>query len=322
MKRLPLLWLAFLLALPLWAGAELDIGNSVNIVLSPEHPKANERVSAEIESFSTNLDRAEIVWLLDGEIAAQGTGKRKFSFTTGALGSEQTLAVNLKAFDGSFFNRVLRIKPALVSLVWQAYSYTPPFYRGKALMPIEGLVSIIALPSFVKSDGERISPEEIIYTWRENGRVSGDGSGYGKFSFPVRGRIPIRPITVSVEAVAPDHGLVSSAETTIAPVVPQILFYEDRPLSGRSIKNALTDFFPFEGDEMRVAAVPYFFETPERKGALAYSWSVNNAPSNERGPDITLRRSGNDNGRAQLFLNITSPKSIFQAAEALLNITI
>lgn len=322
MKKLSFFLFSLLLSLPLAADAEIDIGNSLNLALSPEHPKANERVDARLESFATNLDRAEITWLLDGKTVEQGTGKTKISFTTGALGSEVVLAVNIKTLDGSFLNRVLRIKPALVSLVWQAYSYTPPFYKGKALLPIEGTASVIALPSFVTSSGERIPPENIIYTWRENDRVSGDGSGYGKFSFPVKGKVPIRSITVSVEAAAPDFGLVASAETTIEPVAPQILFYEDRPLSGRSIKRALGNQFQFEGDEMRVSAIPYFFETTERKGALSYSWSVNNAPSNETGPNLTLRRAGSEVGRAQIFLNITSPVSIFQAAEASLNIKI
>ncbi len=322
MKKSPLFFLALVLSLPLLASAEIDMGNSLNLILSPEHPKANERVDARLESFSTNLDRAEVNWLLDGKTVENGTGKTKFSFTTGVLGSEQTLAVNIKTLDGSYLNRILNIKPALVSLIWQAYSYTPPFYKGKALLPIEGVASLIALPSFVKSDGAHIPPEQIIYTWRENDHLSGDGSGYGKFSFPVKGKVPIRPITVSVEAAAPDFGLVASAEVTINPVAPQIFFYEDQPLSGRSLRQTLAANLSFGGDEMRVAAVPYFFETPTRKGALSYSWSVNNAPSNERSPDITLRRSGSENGRAQLFLNITSPVSIFQAAEALLTINL
>jgi len=321
MKR-GIFFLSLVLSLPLWAGAAIDIGNSLNLILSPEHPKANERVDVRLESFATNLDRAEITWLLDGKTVEQGAGKTKFSFTTGTLGSESVLAVNIKTLDGSYLNRILHIKPALVSLVWQAYSYTPPFYRGKALLPIEGTASVVALPSFVTSSGERIPPENIIYTWRENDHLSGDGSGYGKFSFPVKGRVPIRPITVSVEAAAPDVGLIASAETTIVPVAPQILFYEDKPLSGRSLRQTLAADLTIRGDEMRVAAIPYFFETPMRKGALSYSWSVNNTPSNETGPDITLRRSGAESGRAQLFLNITSPVSIFQAAEALLNINL
>ena len=323
MKKSAFLLSLFFLAVPLLAAGEtLDIGNSLNLNLAPENPKANERVNASLESYATNLDRSEIVWLLNGKEEVRGTGKTKFSFTTGALGSETTLSVSVKTLDGSFLNRVLHIRPALVSLVWQAYSYTPPFYKGKALLPIEGTASIIALPSFITANGERIPPEQIIYTWRENDRTVGDGSGYGKFSFPVKSKIPIRPITVSVEAVAPEAGLIATAETTVSPVAPQILLYEERPLAGVSIRAALSQSFSFAGDEMRITAMPYFFETQRRASALTYAWSVNNTSSRETGPSITLRRTSTDNGRAQLALSITSPKSIFQAAEALATVLI
>lgn len=322
MKNASLLLVSLLFIPLLAAGETLDVGNSLNLNLTPEIPKANELVNARLESYATNLDRSEIVWILNGKEEERGTGKTKFSFMTGALGSETTLSVSVKTLDGSFLNRVLHIRPALVSLVWQAYSYTPPFYRGKTLLPIEGTASLIALPSFITASGERIPPEEIIYTWRENDRVSGDGSGYGKFSFPVKSRIPIRPITVSVEAAAPEAGLVATAETTISPVAPQMLLYEERPLAGVSIRAALPQTFAFDGDEMRITAMPYFFETPSRASTLTYAWSVNNSPSRETGSSITLRRSSTDNGRAQLALSITSPKSIFQAAEALATVLI
>lgn len=324
MKRYYFLSFFLLFFSPSISGAQgLDIGNSLNLLLTPERPGAHQLVEARLESFTANLDRAEITWLLDGEVEEQGMGETRFSFTTKELGSETVLSVSIKTFDGNFLNQTLKLHPAEVTLLWQAYSYTPPFYRGKALLPIQGIASVMAFPTLVTTAGETILPEEIIYTWRENGHVSADGSGTGKFSFAVKSGIPIRPVTVSVEASAPDHGLIAFRETTIEPVPPELLFYEDHPLFGRNISRALARDFELRADEMRIAAIPYFFETKERTGSgLSYEWSVNGAISKETGPDLTLRRSGNEAGRAQLFLSVTSPTSIFQTAEALATVMI
>ncbi len=299
-------------------GSDTDI----DLILTPAHPGAQTAVEARVESYTFDLSRSQVRWIENGVIEEEGTGKTVFSFTTGALGTPTKLLISARSFEGQIFTKELTVIPASIALMWQSNSYTPPFYKGKALFSIQGTGEVVAMPSFVREDGTTVGAKELVYRWKEGEEGTGTASGYGKDSLAVMGRIPIRPIVVSVEAATLDNSLIATGEVVIPPVSPKIVFYEEKPLSGRSLRNALGSTFTVEGDEMRVSAVPYFFDTPARIGALSYSWSVNGTPSTERGPDLSLRRSGTEGGRANLSLTITSPVSIFQAAEAVVSLLI
>ena len=72
------------------------------------------------------------------------------------------------------------MQPTSVDVLWSAYSYTPPFYKGKALAPSRGSVVLVALPQLVTRNGSPIEPKNIIYTWSRRGVILGKSSGLGK----------------------------------------------------------------------------------------------------------------------------------------------
>ena len=58
-----------------------------------------------------------------------------FTFTAGSLGKTQKVTVNGVENDGTSITQSISVMPASIDLIWQAHSYTPPFYKGKALFP-------------------------------------------------------------------------------------------------------------------------------------------------------------------------------------------
>lgn len=323
MKKKIFFLLSFFLFVPLTAAAQLGGGDELAVTLTPERPGSFTTVTVEVESYIADLSRSTMRWLINGNVVREGVGEKRFSFRTGALGSVTALGISAETLDGRIFNKDLTIRPAEVSLLWQTASYTPPFYKGKALFPFQGTVTVAALPFFVSEEGKRFDASELVYTWKEDGTVIGDASGYGNALFAFRGAVPMREKVVSVEVATQDNALLAAAEIIVPPIAPRLLLYENHPLYGIRFNHALTSTFSLEGDEVRLSVVPFFFEVLARASRdIAYDWQANyQTLPNEKKPDIILRRASQRGGKATVSLEARHEKQSFQGDDAQLTIS-
>lgn len=314
----------FLWLFPLTVAAQFGVGgaDALTLTITPERPGAYTHVDAELESFVTDLSRSYIRWSVNGKVIAEGDGEVNASFETGAFGETTRLSVSALSFDGQVFSRVLTLRPAEVMLIWQANSYVPPFYKGKALFPLQGVGTVIAVPAFPNGEGGFLNPKELIYTWSEGGTVTSDGSGFGKDTFVVMGRIPIRPLVIAVDVATRDSSLNGRGEITIEAIQPVLRLYEDRPLYGLRFERALNGTFALSGKELKVAAMPYYFAANRRSAPIiSYDWSLNGeALSRERTPVVTLRRVSDESGLSRLSLQAQHGDKLFQGSETAVTI--
>ncbi len=293
------------------------------VALTPERPGPNQTVTVDVESYSADLSAATIVYQVNGIVQEKGIGQKHFTFRTGKAGSATVLTIVAQTPDGRTLSKEFTLRPAKVLLLWQANGYTPPFYRGKALFPFEGTVFIAAFPLFQNADGSRVDPQKLIYTWKEDDTTAGDASGYGRSTFAIKGGVPMRTKTVSVEVHTQDNLMLAQASVDIEPVASRIILYENHPLYGVLFNHALTDSLALEGDEVSLAAVPFYFEAGSRQSPLlSYEWQANYAalPS-ETKPNIVLRRTGAAAGDAALSLKVAHSVNTFEEAAAMLRIT-
>lgn len=320
---------AFLTVLSFGLGAHtlfaqsVTAGTELSMALFPEHPRPGEAITVSVESYNIDLNRADMRWFVNDKLVKAGIGEKSLETVAGRAGELLEVRVVALGENGSVYSASITLRPAEVSLLWQTESYTPPFYKGKALMPYQGTVLVAAVPFFTRG-GSTMSPGSLIYTWKEGDDVIGDSSGKGKNLFVFRGTVPIRVKTISVSVESPDHTMVADASVDIVPVAPRLLFYEEHPLYGFLFGKALVGSFLLKGDETRVAALPYYFETKGKSSAdILYNWQLNyqELPS-EKGPALTLRRIVETAGKSNLFLearNADDDKA-FQAAEQRLTI--
>lgn len=200
-----------------------------------------------------------------------------------------------------------------VLLLWQADSYTPPLYRGKALHPAEGVITIQALPYFI-SGGSRLSPSTLNFTWKQDSTVLGSQSGIGRDTLIVAGSVLGRPLDISVTASTANGSLEATRVTRIPVTTPLVHFYEDNPVLGIRFERALTGTFNLTDEEVAVEAFPYFFSTNNRFESLDYEWRVNNQRmQREQNPYITLRQSGTS-GQSQLSVSVVHLFNILEQA--------
>jgi len=146
----------------------------VVIDINPKYPRANEEVKASLSSYATDLNKSKISWKLNGQISIEAVGKKDFSFTTAGVGLQTVLEAEIQTSDGSFLNKKIIITPSDIDMLWEATdSYTPPFYKGKALNTSEGMLKIVALTNSRDSAG-------LSYNWKLDDTNKPDSSGYKK----------------------------------------------------------------------------------------------------------------------------------------------
>jgi hypothetical protein len=294
-----------------------SLPGALMLITNPGTPRANETVTIEARSYSIDLNRADIVWFVNGTVKQSGTGSRFFEFTAPAIGETATVEVAILGANGVPTSRLsTTIKPAEVELLSEALTYTPPFYRGRALPTESGDVRIVALPRFFVGN-TMIDPKRLIYTWSIGPDKQNNVSGYGKSTYiysPVAFQVG-RPVSVEVSSM--DGSLKASATITIKDYAPRVVLYENNPLLGTLYNTALTQKTPLSTNEISVIAEPFFFNTADvQKGAVSYKWYMNNTVLTEAtGPTHTFR-AGTQNGESSVTLSVSNKNKFFEMASA------
>lgn len=259
-------YLAVLLCLPITSSAVADI------VLKPEIPGPYEKVVANISGYVIDIDRAEVYWYQNEEIKKQGIGERSFEFTVGGIGSETVINVVIVTFEGQRIDKQLIIRPIEVDLLWEADSYTPPFYRGKAHPTSKSSLNVVAIPNT-----PNLAETNFLYTWKEGFfNIAKNYSGYERNFYKLESQLAPYRRSVDVEAVSLDKSLRAKNQVFIESVEPELVPYQNLPLSGVNYSKRLTSPTELSSDELVVTIEPFFFDTGAvLKNELRYQWTAN-----------------------------------------------
>ncbi len=290
----------------------------ITLQINPRNPQPNQNVTVQVQSLSMDLNKARISWSVNGTTIASEKGLKSFVIKAGANGSATVVGVSVAGDQGATFSETITIRPVSVDLIWHARSYTPPFYKGKALYPYQGEIVIAALPNIVRN-GSIVNPKTLVYTWKNNGEVIGSASGYGKDSITMRGSVIARSVEISVTVTSDQESFSGTARTTITPQTPLVLMYEDSPLYGTIYSRALYKTANLTTSEIKLRAAPYFFSTlsPHSTALLAFNWSVNSQAAsfaNNSQPTITLRPPQGVSGASNIGIKVNNPSGLLQSA--------
>ncbi|MBP6883797.1 MAG: hypothetical protein KBC06_01000 [Candidatus Pacebacteria bacterium] len=274
--RLKYLFLLCLIALlPLGAFSVLAVSpSSINMDVAPSNPTPNQNVTLTLSSYAANLDSVSISWFVNGKSELTGIGKKTFSVTAGASGSRTTVVAKIALPDGEIDKTVV-IAPSVMVLLWEATdSYVPPFYRGKALLPSESEVKIVALPE-IKTSGGLVNSKNMTYAWKKDYTNVADAGGYAKNSYTFGTDYLDDTNNVSVVASTVDQKYSTEANINVTSITPRISIYKKDQNLGTIWENALTDPYIITGSETLLAA-PYFMSPKEiRRPDLTFSWFIN-----------------------------------------------
>lgn len=299
-----------------------DIEEQVSLDMNPGSPAPNEQVKLKLNAYGTDLSRAFISWKINGVRQKEGRGEQEFELNSGNIGTKTTIEISIKPLNGPLIEKTVSFTPQEVDLIWEARSYTPPFYRGKSFQGHLGEAVVVAIPNFKKENKQSVNSDSMKYTWQRNQQVVGESGGYQKNSFKFFGTILSKPEEIQVK-VEDDVGGVARKFITITPKTPKVLLYENNPLYGL-LFNKTSGVFNMQEKELSIVGMPMFFETSTKNAPqIEYSWKVNDeTDSSFKSSSITLRNNG-EKGVAKISLKARHIKNFLQedSSQSIINIT-
>jgi hypothetical protein len=290
----------------------------VRFIVTPETPQPGQEVRIEVQGVGTLVGDATITWRVNGSVVLSGPGERVMTLTAGALGSRATIEATITSAAQGQITREFVIIPSVVNLVWEADTYVPPFFRGKALYTAGSPLKVVAYPSIVIS-GSQLANNSLSFQWRRNGETVASASGLGRNVFSFYGDQLQAVERIGVDVVV--GGVrVGSADITIPTSNPLLVLYNRDPLRGVVYEQAFPASIALAGREITVQAEPYYFANINRNaGQISYEWLLNGQPVS--GPDsalgvLTLRQEGGGAGESILSVAAQNndPESLIQRA--------
>jgi hypothetical protein len=284
--------------------------------ISPENPGSNQNVTATLSSYSIDLDKANISWSVNGQSSSMGIGKKTFFFETGSSGTPITLSAMIDTVDGQSVSKTETITPADVDMLWEADdAYSPPFYRGKTLVPSQGIFKVVAMPNLVSQSG-KVDASNLSYAWTQDGDPQTDSSGWGKNYLIFQNSYLDKDnvIKVSVSDITGTTG--AEGDITLNTTTPKILFYENDPLLGINWETALTDGFKINPNGETIVAAPYFFSPSDISSSdLTFDWSLNGQSINTPTPPnvLSVKPNPGQSGDATINLAVNNINTLFQS---------
>ncbi|MBI2024381.1 hypothetical protein HYT00_03285 [Candidatus Giovannonibacteria bacterium] len=296
------------------ADAQFAPTSTLFIKITPDFPEPGVNVTAELISYNTDLDLASITWTLDGKVILTGAGSKQVSFTSASIGSKNTLKAVAIDPGGQTYQTSIIIRPARVTMLIEAKSRVPVWYKGAALPSADGRVLVTAVPEFY-SGASKINPALLIYEWRVDGEIKRGLSGKGKQNISVLAPgAGSTPKDIEVKISSSDGTMKQQGFASIKPYPVELLFYE-RSSSGLITSGAIKTKVISPGTKFEVEAVP-FFVNYQSSSDLSYSWRQNGnsiSPLSGRPQALSVEAlSGTGGEGAQIDVIITNAKNIFE----------
>ena len=290
------------------------IAEYLKVLISPRSPKPGETVRVNIESYLSDLSKATITWSVNGKVVEKGIDKTSFSFKVGPSGGTTRLGMLVETNEGEEVYKEYSFNPLGLTILWEANTYTPPFYKGKPLATYQSRVRAVVIPDAVKTSGA-FDTNTLSYTWKQNGYAVPEVSGYGKNSYTFMAPRPYEETRIGVSASPLKEGARSEFALNLPITNPLLFFYEVHPLLGVRYERPLGSEVALTQKDISLRAEPFFFSTGENgEESISYTWALNGKTIINPGRSITLRNTEGVKGESRLSLGMYGIKKTFQSA--------
>lgn len=290
-----------------------DFEDPVELQTVPENPAPNQNVVVRARNLSGSLGSASFVWRVNGQVVDQGIGVDSISTQTGGVASATSISVTITNESGVTIERSLVLRPASIEIVWEADTYTPPFYIGRPLPNGESAITALAVPNVVQN-GVRVSASNMVYRWYVGSSQSPYRSGYGLNTVTLLPPQFENTFFVRVVAETRDGTIRAEAATQVVLTRPEITIYERAPLLGVRFDQATMAETSLAEDEKTFVAFPLYvnnLDIPE------YTWTVGGREAAQTGRtvrELTLRRENDAGGRVRVSFELKNVAALFEEA--------
>jgi archaellin len=294
------IFLSLILATPTFAQfSDANLGSDISISAIPENPEPLESVILEIKSYSIDLNQANIAWRYNGKTVSSGIGRTRISIVAPNANNAGLVTATVTGTGFATSSTSIDLRTAKIDLLWEAAdSYTPPFYKGKAMFIANGLIRVTAIQALS-------SPKNLSFEWSRNDSVALDASGYNKNSMVFRNETLKKQENISVIA---QSGLFNGRNNiSLTPTKPQIVLYQK--IEGFiDYANGHLSALSTKAPGITLRFEPYFFSTPQNIDTnLTFDIKNNDNQlyGNQKQNEISLSRPDNG-GQSNIEVSINT----------------
>lgn len=88
----------------------------------------------------------------------------------GSFGETKTVKAAITSLSGKNMGKIIIFQANDVDILWQAETYTPPFYQGYARPSFGSDLKLFAIPHIKDSLGNTIAKDKLIFNWQKDGK--------------------------------------------------------------------------------------------------------------------------------------------------------
>lgn len=284
--------------------------SDINIEINPQIPVPGKTITATVSTYSTDLNKAFIEWRNESNtILSSGTGNTSYTMTAENVGINILVYITPIGESAPIIKQI-SIEPSNIDILWEATdSYTPPFYKGKALPTSESIIKAVAMPN---SKGVSQNKNENVYLWKLEHNSIQKASGYGKDTFIFKNSYLRDVENIEVEASSVTSNYLSANKISVPINDSKILFYLKGENGVVNYNKAMTESAQISTNESTIVAEPYFFLIDDN-GGTNYDWRINGKNiSTPRNPRILTIRPESSGGYATITFTMESVSRLFQ----------
>ena len=313
---------AFIISIIFFLVPQITLAGIIEVDLKPTIPGPHEEVTASLVGFTVDLDKSTMVWYIDGEpqnTHTNGVGKRSVDFVTKGIGESTKIDIAILTLSGTKLDKQLIVIPIEVDVIWEANTYTPPFYQGRALPSNYSDITLMAIPNISNMD-----KMDFVYTWTEDRfNMIKSASGFKKNSMQTQAaESPLRKY-IDIEINSIDTGIKAKQRVTIPTIDPEVIFYASSPLTGTNYTQAIGNSYTLRNSEILVRAEPFYLSQEAfNKKHVKYEWYFDNkklSETNTNGLEFTFGKS-KESGKATVRFKATNEDDWFQIAQNIFSI--
>lgn len=306
-----LAWIMTLAALLSVAGLAAEAQFSffpqpLSLLANPPSPSPGEKITVAASTPTFDKNAAFFSWSVDGKAKPDlsGLGKNTINLVAGAVGSIIRISVEVARPGGDLAQASLGVVSSDLALTWFAETYTPKWYRGKALPTPTSIVNIIAIPR-IAFGGNTIPSSALTYTWGlDDDDIALSGAGENVFRVKLS-EVPKQTHDIRLAVEDPDKRIKKEARLFMVPQDTAAGIYRSSPLGGVDPRSALASTPAAPRGTFDLIAEPFYFPVSSKK-SLAYNWNVNglNSAGSPDNPDV-LTLSTNENTGEQILISLS-----------------
>ncbi len=302
-------------------GEVFGIEEGIEIEFTPRYPRPGDLININIRPYGFDLANAEIVWWNRGSVIHSGRGATFLNeFQLNNSGLPESFLITIRKENGNVIEREVVVHPADIDIIFEANTFIPPFYRGKAQYTHTSLVKFIAIPTIRDQNGRIMDSSEFRYRWYINNIIVPSNQTVGRNFVYYEDDFSTRDLRVSVHIEGVNSDFVTVRNRTIRPEDPVIVLYEESPLLGPIFERGILSDVSTASREITIRAVPFYFSRNER---INIDWSLGGRRLEGFNDQITtFRAPDTDRLSSNISVMIRGARKVTQSASRIFNLVV